>query len=254
MNNVSVIAAVNNRMVLESNLLRSPLLRENNVQFIAVEGFVSASKAYNHGIMAAAGEFLVFAHQDVYIPAPWYQQLLKAMDMVEKKNLPWSVLGVIGVDGHGFVKGQCWSTGLGREVGIPVKQPEPAVSLDELIIIVRKNSGLLFDENLPGWHLYGTDIVQTALERGLGVYIVQAPVIHNSLPTFRLDARFAKCCHYIRRKWSHRLPIQSTCVRVTQFGWPLLKKRIRQLFNSKDRNTFPRLPNPAVKARELGYE
>ena len=225
------------------------------MQFIPAEGFDSASRAYNYGLMKATGELLIFAHQDVYIPDSWHQQMLSAIAMAENMPHPWAVLGVVGVNGsQGAAKGCSWSTGLAREVGLPVDQPVPAVSLDELILVVRKSSGLLFDKNLPGWHLYGTDIVQAALTQGLGAYIIHAPVIHNSLPVMRLDAGFSECYRYLCRKWCRRLPIQTCCIRLTRFGWPLIKKRIRQLFVSTDRNVFLRLADPAAKARKLGYE
>ena len=50
------------------------------------------------------------------------------------------------------------------------------VSVDELLIVLRIGSGLRFDERLPGFHLHGTDIVQSALHRGLGAFAIDAPV------------------------------------------------------------------------------
>lgn len=253
--NITVVAAINDHSVSKPNLLRSSLLLRDDVQFVPAEGFSSASSAYNYGLTKALGEILIFAHQDVYIPHSWRQQVLHAVAAAENLPLPWAVLGVVGVnDGQNMVKGCSWSTGLAKEVGFPVNQPEAAVSLDELILVVRKSSGLLFDENLPGWHLYGTDIVQTALEQGLGAYIIHAPVIHNSLPVMRLDSGFSECYRYLCSKWRHRLPIQTCCIRLARFGLPLYKKRIRQIFVSADRSVFSRLVDPAAKARELGYE
>lgn len=251
---LTVIAAINNHEVSESNILRSRFLQDKMVQFIPAEGFASASQAYNFGIANATGDFLVFAHQDVYIPASWFHQLAEAISFVEKKQQPWAVLGVVGVDGSGKVKGRCWSTGLGREVGGAVVEPEPVVSVDELIFVVKKSSNLTFDDDFPGWHLYGTDIVQEALKRGFGAYVIHAPVVHNSLPVVRLDAGFVDCARYMRKKWAHRLPLQTCCIRLTRFGWPLLRRRLRQLFVSTDRDSFTPLPDPVAKARELKYE
>ena len=167
-NSITVIAAINDRRVSEQNLLRSSLLQANSVQFIPAEGFTTISRAYNYGLAKSTGDLLIFAHQDVYIPANWYQQLSTAINILDKACCSWGVLGVIGVNNNGLVKGCSWSTGIGSEVGTPIGQPERAVSLDELILIVRKSSGLRFDDNLPGWHLYGTDMVQEALKREFG--------------------------------------------------------------------------------------
>lgn len=251
---ITLIAAINNNSVAEQNLFRSPLLQTNIVQFIPVEGSATAAQAYNHGITKATGDILVFAHQDVYIPSTWHQHLLNAITLLENRSPSWGVLGSVGVDNYNSVQGVSWSTGLNREVATPVKRPEPAVSLDELILVVRKSSGLVFDDNLPGWHLYGTDIVQEAQKRGLGSYIIHAPVIHNSLPVVRFDAGFAKCYQYLQRKWACSLPIQTCCIRLTRFGWPFLKRRIRQLGVIADRRVFIRLPDAPAKAKELKYE
>ncbi|KJS00632.1 MAG: hypothetical protein VR65_11625 [Desulfobulbaceae bacterium BRH_c16a] len=253
-NNITVIAAVNDRVVSESNLFRSPLLSADGVQFITARGFSAASQAYNYGTARATGEILIFVHQDVYIPAGWHRQLLAAVAVLDRKDPAWAVLGVVGVDSLGAVKGCSWSTGLGREVGNSVQQPEPAVSLDELILVVKKSSGLHFDDKLQGWHLYGTDIVQEALHMGMGAYIIHAPVIHNSLPIVRLNEDFAQCYSYLCGKWANSLPIQTCCTRMTRFGWPLLKRRIGQIFRATNRNIHERLADPTTKARELGYE
>ncbi|MDX9833891.1 MAG: hypothetical protein RBT36_01595 [Desulfobulbus sp.] len=253
-NEISIIAAINNPSVAEQNLLRSPLLRVEEVQFIPAEGFTTAPLAYNYARMRAGGQLLVFVHQDVYLPLGWEYLLLDTVTELDKKGTLWGVLGVVGVGVFGGVRGRVWSTGLAREVGAPVNRPEGAVSLDELLLVIRKNSGLTFDERLPGWHLYGTDIVQEALRRDLGAYIIHAPVIHNSLPVARFDHGFTDCYNYLRQKWSSQLPVQTCCIKVTRTGWPLMKRQIRQMLRTTDRQTSDRLPDPAAKARALGYE
>ena len=253
-NKITLIAAINKWSVAEQNLLRSPLLQTKDVQFIPAEGFASASQAYNHGIREATGNLLIFVHQDVYIPTNWKKQLLESITIVENLAEAWAVLGVIGVDKSSSIKGLCWSTGIGREVGTPVREPERTVSLDELILVVNKRSGLFFDDNLPGWHLYGTDIVQSALEQKLGAYVIHAPLIHNSLPCLRYDAGFAECYRYLRHKWAQRLPVKTCCTKLTRFGWPFIKARIRQMLVAEDKNTYKRLKDPVAKANELGYE
>lgn len=254
LSSITVVAAINDHSVASSNLCRSPLIQGSGVQFIPVEGFVSASRAYNYGLAKATNEFVVFAHQDVYIPTPWQRLLADSITMMERSAPPWAVLGVVGVTHQGIVKGRVWSTGLGKEVGIAVGQPEPTVSLDELLLVMRKSSSLLFDEHLSGWHLYGTDIVQEALRRNLGAYIINAPVIHNSVPVVRFDAGFAQCYNYLRRKWSEALPLQTCCTKITRSGWPFMKRQIRQALITTDRHGFDRLPDAAAKAKVLGYE
>lgn len=251
---ITVVAAINDWTVAKTNLCASPLLQRGVAQFIPAEGFASAPLAYNYGLMRADGKLLVFAHQDVYVPEGWERFLLESVKGLENAGSPWGVLGLVGVGGGGLVRGRVWSTGLAREVGAPVHGPEAAVSLDELLLVIRKDSGLTFDERLPGWHLYGTDIVQEALRRNLGAYIIHAPVIHNSLPVARLDHGFTSCYNYLRQKWSSQLPVQTCCIRITRAGWPLMKRQVRQMLRATNRQTSDRLPDPSAKARALGYE
>ena len=66
-------------------------------------------------------------------------------------------------------------------------------SFDELLIVLRRDSGLRFDEGLPGWHMYGTDIVQTARAR-LGR---AAPPLVQRLPQRHPGCRVMKTLQYM---------------------------------------------------------
>ena len=51
--------------------------------------------------------------------------------------------------------------------------------LDELLLIVPRNTPLKFDSSL-GFHLYGADLCLQAAELGLAVVAIQAPCKHNT--------------------------------------------------------------------------
>ena len=51
--------------------------------------------------------------------------------------------------------------------------PPQVATLDELLLIVRRDSGLRFDPEL-GFHLYGADICLQASEQGLAVVALAA--------------------------------------------------------------------------------
>lgn len=251
---LTIIAAVNDDKILGANLLRSPIFDKTDAAFVRAEGFPGVGQAYNYGIRQSSSEVLIFVHQDVYLPARWYQRLQEGISAVEKIDPNWAVLGVIGSDRAGCIKGSSWSTGLSKVVGVPITEAVPAISLDEIVLVIKKDSRLIFDETLPGWHLYGTDIVQTAIQQGYGAFIIDAPVIHNSLPILKFDAGFINTYRYLQKKWFHRLPIKTPCVTITRYGWPLYKSRIKRCFKGSDRTAYRRLTNPALKAKELGYE
>lgn len=216
----------------------------------------SAPLAYNSILDAAESPYVVLAHQDVYLPANFFKRLFLAIATLNKLAPEWGVLGIIGKDTCGHVVGRVWSNGLQKEVGSCLEGVVPVVSIDELLIVIRRDSGLRFDEGLPGFHLYGTDIVLTALERGFGAYVTDAPVIHNSLPVRRLDASYEAAYRYMQRKWSRRLPLDTLIVSVTGTLWPLRRQRLRALKRKLLRVSYvsQRHLDPAERARELGYE
>jgi len=252
---ITLAAAVNDDAVLNQNLLASPLARAEGVELLLQRSFPSASRAYNDALDRATRDVIVFAHQDVYLPDGWERRLADAIDRLA--SAPWAVLGVFGVDEPGARRGRCWSTGLGRDLDMRVAQPTPAISLDELLIVVRKSSGVRFDERLPGFHFYGTDIALRARREGLGVFIIDAPVVHNSVPVTSLGGSYAVGYHAMRRLWAERLPLGTCVVPVTRFGVPFARTRLRYalraLRHGADRGTA-RDPDPASIARRLGYE
>jgi hypothetical protein len=121
--------------------------------------------------------------------------------------------------------------------------------------VLRCDSGLRFDPELPGFHLYGTDIVQSALAAGLEAYVFDGPVVHNSLPVTRLDDSYGRAYRHMQRKWTARLPIATTVIPITRSGWPLFRWRLRH-WGRRLRSPVvtQRCATPARRAQELGYE
>jgi hypothetical protein len=252
---LAVVAAVNDEEVLRSNLARSPLIREG-VPLLIERGCSSAGIAYNRGLSRAQAEIVVFAHQDVYLPEGWHLRLFEGIEQVEQSRRDWAVIGVFGATSSGAHVGRVWSSGLGREIGGPLAAPQAIVSADELVLVIRRESGVRFDEALPGFHLYGTDIVQTALEKGLGAFVVEAPVVHNSRPIRWLDGRFRAAWRYARTKWNHRLPVPTCILPLTRSDWPLLRSALvsakHTVLRRHPRTT--RASDPIAVSRRLSYE
>ena len=252
---ISVAAAVNDEAVLRANLAVSPLCVDTGIPPVSEKGHRSAAGAYNHALDGDPADIIVFAHQDVYLPDGWEHKLLSAIGTLEAEGRDWAILGIVGVDAHGVLVGRSWSNGLQFEIEKRVSHPTPVQSIDELVIVLRRASGLRFDAELPGFHLYGTDIVQSALAAGLGAYVFDGPVVHNSLPVSRLDGSYCRAYRYMQRKWKARLPIETTVVPITRFGWPLLSWRVRNWIRGSRRSQgTQRCASPARVAQELGYE
>ncbi len=249
---LSAVVAVSNEDVLHANALASPIFETVNIPSVLQRGYLSASLSYNEGMAKVKTDIVIFVHQDVYIPKNWLGYLEKALDWLGDK--PWAVLGIIGKTKVGRVVGRTWSTGIGKEVGCHLQEPVIVESLDELICVVNRKSGIMFDENLPGFHLYGTDIVQIAKKAGYDSYVFEGPVIHNSLPILKLDKYFYQGYAYLQKKWHESLPIKTLVTTITRYGWPLKKSMISQIFQNDNRNIYRRLDDPAEKSKELGYE
>jgi hypothetical protein len=94
--------------------------------------------------------------------------------------------------------------------------PARLTTLDELLLVVRRDSPLRFDPAL-GFHLYGADICLQAAERGLAVVALGALCHHNSR-SIGLPQAFYASAEVFARKWGHRLPVATPCVIIDRNG------------------------------------
>ncbi len=254
------VAAVNNDAIASQNLAISPALRADSGRLTILRDQPSASIAYNAGLDATEAEIVVFLHQDVYLPAGWDDKLARHLEHLDQLDPKWAVSGLFGLIRDGRWAGRVWDTALGRDLSPLVDVPVAVASIDELVIILKRSSGLRFDENLPGFHLYGTDIVQTALAAGYGAYVIDAPVVHNSVPAV-LSGAYMRAYNYMLRKWRRHLPIRTTCSVLSYRGWVRVRWRTLRragVFANRDRlraeaERRPRR-DPVEIARSLGYE
>ena len=218
----TLVVAANSDTVLNQNLLKSPCI-DSRCQVIVRRGFASAGAAYNSGLAEARHEIIVFAHQDVYLPPHWLSRLETALCQLAVADPAWGVLGVCGIAKSSVAVGHVYSTGLGFTFGRDFRDVVEAESLDEVLLVVRRSSGLAFDVQLPGFHLYGTDICLEAQRRGMKNYIFSGFCVHNSNGVAHLPWSFWRAYLYLRRKWWDRLPISTSCTRITRSGWPVAR-------------------------------
>jgi hypothetical protein len=213
--------------VLKSNFLASPCLSgAHGHQILVQRDYPSAAKAYNKAIDRAENDLMVFAHQDMIFPESWLAELDKALAYLEETDSAWGVLGCYGVAYDGVAHGRIYQQGLGL-IGRSFDCPQPIQTLDEIVLILRKSSGLRFDEQLPHFHLFGTDICLRAAKTGMKSYAIPAFCLHNSNYYLVLPKEFYECCRCIRRRWRDFLPIHTSCITLTRMSFPLLKRRLR---------------------------
>jgi glycosyltransferase involved in cell wall biosynthesis len=243
-----VVATYGADDVLNRNFLSSPgLVEAHGHQIIIQRDYASAAKAYNDAIDHADNDLMVFAHNDMIFPEPWLDQLEQAITFLDGTDPAWGVLGCCGVahDGSFHVWAYHPTQGL---LGKPFDLPVPVQTLDEIILIFRKRSGLRFDENLPYFHLYGTDICMRAAKQGMKNYAIPAYCIHNASYHPVLPKEFYRNYRYIRKTWKADLPIHTSCQLITKQEFPLYRRRMHEIYlklSGKKLVTIPRVTDTA---------
>ncbi len=248
----SLISAVNNDQVLQSCLLKSEDAK-SATEVILQRGYPSAALAYNNAIEQAQSDILVFAHQDVYLPKDWIAALGRAIERLNSTDPAWAVLGVYGVRKSGDHVGHVYCAGVQRILGQEFADPQLVSSLDELLLIVRKSSGVRFDERIGGYHFYGTDICLEAQRRGFQAYAISALCIHNTNGYKMLPAQFWRNFFLVRRKWWDVLPVTTSCMQITRSYWPMIRWNIGQAKSIllKQHHPGKRVADPAELYRQL---
>ncbi|MGA2522370.1 MAG: glycosyltransferase, partial [Acidimicrobiales bacterium] len=205
---VTFVACVNDDEQLAANLARSPCLGGDGPhELLVFRGCASAAEGLNGGLARARGAFVVFVHQDVYIPEGWPARMVSQWRLAESGGSPIGIAGVFGVldrtvpfDAIGRV--------VHRDRLLAHRTlPADVDGLDELLMVVPRDTALRVDPEL-GWHLYGTDLALQARQRGLRVVVLDAPCHHNSL-TGRVPSHYRHSERVMARKWQKMLPIHT---------------------------------------------
>ncbi|MGL4320605.1 MAG: hypothetical protein ACRCS3_07050 [Paracoccaceae bacterium] len=216
MTDVAIICASHSDAILNANLGRSPCL--STIPLHVERGAPSASIAYNRGLDATSAPILIFAHHDVYLPPGWDTLLHRRIAELNALDPSWALFGSFGVGlDHSHI-GPVWSSSIGQIVGRVPLAPQPVQSFDELLIIMRRDAGLRWDESLPGWHMYGTDIVATAHAAGRTAYAGALPCIHNDRYHEALGDDYRACYRYMQRKWAGHLPLRTPITKISRSG------------------------------------
>lgn len=253
---ITFVVPVNDWQVCERNLLASPLFHgDHPYQILTQVGFSSAARAYNDGLEQAENDLVVFAHQDAWFPESWMDDLRSALAYLALADPAWGVLGCFGVAQDGTPHGYLYDTAQKRVLGGPLEFPAQVETLDEVVLILRKSSGLSFDDALPHFHFQGTDICMGARESGRRCYAISAFCIHNTLGYLFLPREFYSAYLYVRRRWRRHLPIRTSCITIVNtVSKPLLQRVFRDTYRrvlKPAAETEARREDPAEVFREL---
>ena len=219
-----IACASNSDAILAANLAASPAVA-GGVGLHVERNAPSAAFAYNQALEATDSDVVVFAHHDVYLPKGWDALLGARLDDLTRRHPNWALAGAFGVAADLRQFGPVLTSSLGQIVGRVPLQPEPVISLDEMLIVLRRSSGLRFDADHPGWHMYGTDIVCRARVAGKGAFAIGLPCIHNDRFHDALGPDFSDSYRWMQAKWPQILPIQTPVTKISRSGLHLLRER-----------------------------
>lgn len=222
--NLSFVTCASDAAVLAQRLLASSCIAGGEYALEIYVGAASAAAAFNAEMgRRPQAEWLVWVHQDVFLPTGWDKHFIAAIREAEDRFPRLAVVGVYGVAGAGA---QSIRAGHVLDRGLLLKEPTPlpcrVESLDELLFAVRTDTSLTLDPAL-GFDFYGTDVALTALERGLDVVVVDACCEHWSttprimFPT-SIANRVSASGEIFERKWAHRLPLDTPCFSISKIG------------------------------------
>jgi hypothetical protein len=229
---ITLVVSVNDREILNQNLTISPMLQAPCAHELLVqEGFKSAAKAYNDAIDRSKNDILVFVHQDMIFPANWFSDLKQSIELLDRSDPHWGVLGCYGRTQDCQDRGYVYSPDMGT-IGQPLSRPEAVQTLDEIVLVMRKSSGLRFDDTLPHFHFYGADLCLSAADHNMKCYAISAFCIHNTQYNLTLPKEFYKCYRHVKRKWGKFLPICTSCITVTRFDKWLRLRRLNEFYRT----------------------
>lgn len=173
------------------------------VERIAVDnraGEYSAAQALNQGLDRSSGDLVVLCHQDVRFPPDWLANLRIRIEEVGRQEPAWGVIGMAGRCADGSISGHIMHPS-GPWHYPPL--PRRVQSLDELCLVLRKETGLRFDEYLDHFHLYGADLCLESALRGMPVFAVDCCIEHRS-EARRNEHWLSQKEKFIKKWWPRR--------------------------------------------------
>ncbi len=222
---IALVTCASRMDVLSQRLAQSPCLQKGGWLWSTYFNCTSAADAFNAALatMPASG-WLIWAHQDVYLPEGWEIQFQQALGAAQKRWPTLAVVGVYGVQGAGNKTVRAGHVlDRGQLLKEPAALPCLVDSLDELLLAVRVNTGLRMDPAM-GFDFYATDLVLQAQEAGFCAAVVDAFCEHWSDTPARgamprqLIERVKTNGRAFESKWAHRFPIQTPCFGIAQCG------------------------------------
>lgn len=246
---ISVIVPVNNESQFALNAQLSPGIKEIGAEIIPVRGASSAADAFYRGADLASGQWLLFIHQDVYLPEGSGWLLASELDQLLTKGDLNSPIGFVGFINRSESPESAFSlSGTVIDRCSTIREPVTAnaLTLDELGVVIHANSSVRIDHKL-GWHCWATDLSlqAEALHGHPSARTLDVPVYHNSINS-QLTIDYWESAEVLLNKYPHRDFIVSSCSQLTP---GLVQSTLRSL--RKERRREKRLDYIKSRLRAL---
>jgi hypothetical protein len=210
---VSIVCVYNNAPVREECLDRSIRMlspAEGSVEYIPIDNleraFPSAGAALNHGVSLASGDYIAFAHQDVFLHS--LNALRAAASEAAAGN--FGLIGAVGITSEGRMAGRIRDRVV--LVGDAVTKPVDVDSVDEVLFLAPRSQLLsdpLTESADMAWHAYAVEYGLRMRSQGLRTGAADIPLTHNSL-TINLD-RLDVAHQVVASRFTDLLPVRTTC-------------------------------------------
>lgn len=205
------------------NIERSDIYKCGRYEFRVKEGYTNVRQAINDGLSPTpTSKYLVFCHEDVYMPEDFEEKLIGSILYLEQTNPNFGVLGFAGVawKRNNFKKVfACSVNDRGVMYGYRVDEKNEIVeveTLDELCFITKNEDWVTFDQDAPTRHLYGVELCLKATSLGKKNYVIPPHIFHNANIYSREDLHILKdefklAAAYLKSKHPEYFPFASTC-------------------------------------------
>ena len=222
----------------------------DNSEFNAADAYVSL----NEFLQAADGKYIIICHQDVLLLEMGKQEVDDAIVELHNIDPHWAICGNAGHTHDGWPAISISHPFKEKEIeGAPF--PARVVSLDENLIIVRKDANLALSRDLSGFHHYAADLCIIADVLGWNCYVIDFFIRHNSagvLDKLYYESRSAIAKKYnraFRPRWLHIITEQPFYLSGDAFR-AFLAKTLRLLLRRlKILPAHEDLRNPIKRAR-----
>jgi SAM-dependent methyltransferase len=209
---ISVVVPVSRKWEFDENILKSPGLREINAEIVPIFNAASASEAYLFGREKSLNDWVLFAHQDVYIPKGAGHALVAKLATSTLNGKASPPIGFAGIDFENNLEAKQSGLVIDRSALFAHMPSDNAISIDEFAVLLHKDSQLIIDPNL-GWHTWGTDLCLQAFSRDDvdNAKILAIPFFHNSLNDYSLSDTYHASAKILKQKWPKFHKIETLC-------------------------------------------